>query len=537
MSLNLYFLIKKFLDNLNYQLNNDELKLQLLSHPSYPSLHSVTGLLNHFSIENLALEVPKDFETLQELPEIFLSITTGQQYILVHKFEDHIHILFDNKEKKKVTKQEFLNLWSGFIVAIEENESAQTSNTAIFSLQPILYGISGVLLLSLFFINSPTLFISLHFILATIGLGFSYFIVQHELGFRSKAIDKICSAIESTSCDAVLNSDGASLSKNVKLSDACLVYFTSVTLYWILSQLYSVSQSIIIVPTVLAIPATIYSIYYQARVVKKWCPLCLGITVILWLQFFSLLTYNGFPYIDLELIDGIVLFTSILLVSAIWSFTKPLLVKSFELGKLRVSHYKFIRNFDLFKAAIGNSESIDPIISGVQDAEIILGNKNAPLQLLLITNPECHYCKEAHTNLEKILDKYIQDVCATIRFSVDFRNENLGFKVSQRLLELYNSHKMDMLNTAMHEAYSKNIDLKKWIEKWGETKSTLYSNLLKKQRNWCLEKKINFTPTLYVNGKAFPREYEREHLFYFIEDLTELFSSVPNGVELLIADK
>ncbi|MEL6916243.1 MAG: hypothetical protein AAFO99_00795, partial [Bacteroidota bacterium] len=75
----LFALLKKFIEKQNYRINLKELKFQLLSHPSYPSLHSVTGVLNHFNMDNVALEVPKDRETLVQLPETFLSITTAKQ--------------------------------------------------------------------------------------------------------------------------------------------------------------------------------------------------------------------------------------------------------------------------------------------------------------------------------------------------------------------------------------------------------------------------------------------------------------------------
>ena len=70
---NLSFLIQKLLKKSSIVLNFDELSFQIQSHPSYPSLHAVTGVLSHFNIENVAVQVPVNKETLSQLPECFLA--------------------------------------------------------------------------------------------------------------------------------------------------------------------------------------------------------------------------------------------------------------------------------------------------------------------------------------------------------------------------------------------------------------------------------------------------------------------------------
>ena len=54
MDAQLYQLLQLLIVKNNIQLHKEELKLQLLSHPSYPSLHSVTGVLEHFGVPNVA---------------------------------------------------------------------------------------------------------------------------------------------------------------------------------------------------------------------------------------------------------------------------------------------------------------------------------------------------------------------------------------------------------------------------------------------------------------------------------------------------
>ncbi|MEO0526645.1 MAG: vitamin K epoxide reductase family protein [Bacteroidota bacterium] len=520
----LFALLKKFIEKQNYRINLKELKFQLLSHPSYPSLHSVTGILNHFNMDNVALEVPKDRETLVQLPETFLSITTAKQYILVFRYEHHVQLLFNAKEKKNISIDEFLHTWSGIVVAMEKAD-IQTDKRGMLrsiSLKP-LYAFTIVLIIGLFFYYSPSLFAGLHFTFSLVGIFISVLIVRHELGYNSKAVDKFCTSNEYTNCDAVLNSGGASLSKYVKLSDICVVYFMGISLYWILFSALSLESSIIPILAILGIPVTLYSLYYQARIVKKWCPLCLGIVGVLWLQFFSL-SAVGFSVIGLALdtINLFILFLSILVITSVWFLLRPLLKERKELKELQISHHKFIRNFDLFNAMLSQAESIETSIPQLHGKEIILGNTNAPLSLLIITNPSCFYCKAAHSDLEKIVTKNPTEINVTIRFSVRTDNQgDLAYRVTNRLLELYHTTSKERYSLSLNEAYAAKADLKKWLKKWGDVTTNVYAKTLQIQKEWCLENNINFTPALYINGRPFPKEYDRENLSYFIDDLID----------------
>lgn len=94
-----YILTKLLLLN-GIELDEKELGFQFESHPSYPSLHAITGVLNHFNIENLAIEVPRDIETLSELPNSFIAHITKKQethFVLAIKNDDHIELIYNKK--------------------------------------------------------------------------------------------------------------------------------------------------------------------------------------------------------------------------------------------------------------------------------------------------------------------------------------------------------------------------------------------------------------------------------------------------------
>ncbi len=61
-----------------------------------------------------------------------------------------------------------------------------------------------------------------------------------------------------------------------------------------------------------------------------------------------------------------------------------------------------------------------------------------------------------------------------------------------------------------------------WFEKWRiAIDKENYISELEKGNTWCKENAINFTPEVLINGKSFPKEYNRTDLIFFIEDLEE----------------
>lgn len=63
-----------------------------------------------------------------------------------------------------------------------------------------------------------------------------------------------------------------------------------------------------------------------------------------------------------------------------------------------------------------------------------------------------------------------------------------------------------------------------------------YRNVLLKEKIWCVENQINFTPALLVNGLVYPKEYKNEDLLFFVDDLFEdTINANYNNLELEIA--
>ncbi|UII25816.1 thioredoxin domain-containing protein [Fulvivirga maritima] len=367
----------------------------------------------------------------------------------------------------------------------------------------------------------PTLAQATHFLLSVFGLFISVIVVRQELGFISQTISKFCSSYNSTSCQAVINSRGARIFNYFKLSDLSLSYFGGVTLAWLLTVLFDNNDSILFLLSFLSLPITFYSIYYQYSKVKKWCLLCLGIVLVLWLQSVVAVLENiNISLTEIKVDNLHILLISAFLFTSLWLLLKPLLKTYVDYKSLQLQFFKFKRNFDLFYTQYSKGLLIDTGI--FHPSEITLGNENAPLQIILVTNPRCHFCKSAHTEVRKILQQNSKNIRLIIRFNLgSFDTTDSGYKVASRLIELYNKGDIPLFFEAIDEAYAEDSRLDEWLGKWGGAVDEIGIRVLNYHQSWCEDNLINFTPALFINGRQFPKEYDKSDLSYFIEDLIE----------------
>ena len=504
--------------------NKEELKLQIKSHPSYPSLHAITGVLDHFSIENIALDVPKNKEVYKQLPPYFIAHLKNEEsedIVCVEKKDSHVTITYSDKKNKRLSKEDFLDNWSGIVVVVEKDELSEKSNvtnTKFLSYVPIVL-LLGIIGFGYFTRTSFSLFGFLHLLVSIVGVYVSSLIVKHELGFNSKIVDKLCTSTEKTSCDAVVNSKGAHLFGLFKLSDVSFVYFSSLILTWLLYTIIPVANyNILLLINLLAVPVIIYSIVYQGFIIKKWCPLCLATATVLLCQ--SLLAYflNSLHF-NFEVTSFLILAASVLTIIILYSFIKGALTEKVHLKKEQVAYYKFKRKFSLFEALYSKNKTLNTSIDNYK--EIVFGNKNAAIEIVLVTNPMCYYCKATHQAIEALLKTRQNDIKVIIRFNINTENkEYIPYKIATTLINLYQKHEL-VCREAMHQIYTEGVDVEKWLSTYNSHTSINHNNLLEEEKNWCMTNNINFTPAVYLNGREYPKEYDITDLGFFMDDLLE----------------
>jgi ABC-type bacteriocin/lantibiotic exporter with double-glycine peptidase domain len=200
MQSNLVFLVNKLLIANTIYIDQEELALQISSHPSYPSLHAITGVLSHFGIANMAFEVPVSADIISELPTSFIAHFQNKEaqedFVLVEIKKDKVLITNATNKKEKLTIAEFLSRWKGILVVVEKDTSIKTaSKPNTWKQLPIV-----LLLVVALYALATTLFMTvpnaIYILLMAVGTYISYLIIKHELGFNSQAIDSVCNGRE-----------------------------------------------------------------------------------------------------------------------------------------------------------------------------------------------------------------------------------------------------------------------------------------------------------------------------------------------------
>lgn len=515
------FIVYKLLHSNNYVVDKNELIFQLNSNPFYPSLRAVTGSLKHFAKECYAVELPVNKAVLSQLPQTFIAQIkrAGQElFVYVENKKQDIFVYYSSVDKQKFSQENFLDIWTGVIVAIEQKP--KTSKKQPSNYGEILIGVLIAILIGLFIKNNAGTFEFAHFLLSLLGVWVCWLIVMYEMGMQSSILDKICMESNDVSgCDAVMNSSGAKLFGKIKLSDIGIIYFISLSFIWVFSLSSHSSQLGIVMISCIAIPFTLYSIFYQFWVVKKWCPLCLTVVSVLWLQALSIMFYKFNNVLSIDLNSILIILFSFVFTAIAWRFISAKIESEKNFHEVKANYYRFKRNFSSFKRIIFANPIVNINISGI--SEIIYGNRNASLNLCFITSPSCGYCKEVHAMIGQILTLANGNVQITVRFNINVNStNNQTAKICSRLLELFHIQGQVKCMEAMDDIYGGMLP-SKWIQKWGEVKDSSYNNVLIEEREWCLNNNVDFTPEIFINGREFPREYERTDLLFFVEGLVE----------------
>ncbi|TGD57654.1 vitamin K epoxide reductase family protein [Flavobacterium humi] len=506
-------LVKKYLDINRFSNEKPAFEDLFLSHPNYPSVFAITDSLDMLSIENIAIKVPK--EQFPELPEAFLAIFK-EELVLVHKKDGQIAIETAKAEKKQIPSNAFLEDWNGVIIAMEPNE-AVTGKSVAFNYKGLQYGLPAVALIALSLaFNAYGLNHAITLITSVIGLIISIFIVQEKLGYKNEMVSKFCNINPNTSCDSVIKSNQSEINKWVGFSDLPLLFFGVNVLSVLLQPVGSVP--IVGALSVISIPVIIYSVWLQKFKVKKWCVLCLAVSIVIvaqavtfWMAFGSEVNIafsNLYFY----------LFVSVLFAS-IWLLLKPVLEDKVKAEGSAKELKRFKRDYKLFDFL---SKEI-PVLDGFQRLEgLVFGNKNAEVNLAIIISPSCGHCHKAFQDAYELYLKFPEKVFLNVLFNINPENNENPYKpVVENLLAL-NHHDPKKAEEAIIDWHIKKMGLDQWKEKWAVTTIDMKANhQIHQQYHWCGANEFNYTPVKLINGKMFPNEYEISELKYFFNAFSE----------------
>jgi hypothetical protein len=121
-------------------------------------------------------------------------------------------------------------------------------------------------------------------------------------------------------------------------------------------------------------------IEYQATVVKKYCPLCVGVMVLFWVElaiFISTLPFE-MPLLTVNAISLIL--WGFLLPIIVWLGFKPSVVATREIPSLKRTLALFKGEPKIFDALLSQEQ---PVSTEQLAGDILLGDPNSPIKFIL----------------------------------------------------------------------------------------------------------------------------------------------------------
>jgi protein-disulfide isomerase/uncharacterized membrane protein len=387
---------------------------------------------------------------------------------------------YGNAEHNRLYKKEKLNRAFGFAAILLFSGTLLGLSIAAGSVPSVLLSVSNF-----------------------IGLYFSWLIAQKEFGISNSISDKICSMAKHSRCESVLFSKGAKLFNWLTWGDVGIVYFTSSLLYILIAQLTNQSINLYYLLSLAGLIFPLYSLYYQWKVVKQWCMLCIGVLVALFLNATTGIIFVQWPVVFNEsVIYGVLIFfVPVVIILSIWQVLKMLYQKSLSSLANEIKATRLKRNPEIFNALL-QQQTANPINLPDPTEAIRFGNPAAPYQIVIACNPYCGPCAKAHQAIEELYEKNPEHFSVAVRFALQ-KNDDSDNRVMavKEIMKVAKTKPLESIKDWYHL-----LNLEKFKE-LHPTNGEQVDATIEKHIVWSKGANIKATPTIFVNGRKLPGLY------------------------------
>lgn len=536
---NLFNVAKHYVRLLKAPVTQTTLKESLVQNPYYPSLYCLSKVFDKFNLANEAFTV--DEESLNRFEPPFITYcnaqNTGKDFVLVTEITGStVSYIADGNKPKQVNREGFVKQWQKIVFVAEANAySGEADYKAKVKIQKskerkqaLSYTgvafLTGLMIFQLIYNASTTYLLAASTItvIKLLGLAVTVLLLIYEIDKTNSFVKSICTAGKQTNCDAVINSKASKI-LGMSWAEAGFFYFASTTMFLLFPGLAFVNKlPWLAIAGTLAAPYIVFSIYYQWRVVKQWCPLCLAVQAVLLMELTWALINFWFtqtPSLQSPLIStafspplegiGEAVFC-LLLPFSLWYLLKPLLLAAKAAPGYNAACKRLLYNPETFNSLLHQQPAAP---GGWQQLGINIGNPDAANTIIKVCNPYCGPCAKAHPVLEEIV-KHNSDVKVKVIFTATNNENDRGAKPVKHLLAIAAKENLQLTEQALDDWYlpaKKDYDV--FAAKYpmnGEL--TEQAGKLDMMKAWCEEAEIAFTPTIFINGRRLPETYSINEL-------------------------
>ncbi|MBX2900900.1 MAG: thioredoxin domain-containing protein [Cyclobacteriaceae bacterium] len=489
---------------------------------------SLSNQLKDWNVNSLAVKLTKDQLPEIPYPAIAHLNAFGGRFVVLHKLLDR-KIYYTDPTTGTISKsvEDFSKDWSGVLLLLETTEKSgeagyeQKHKQEVFE-QWSLY-ISFFLLVALWML--PLLSIEPH-LLAIYGLNglgavISYLLLQKQFGLGGSALNSFCKLGSKSDCDSVINSPASKLFGILNLSELGLWYFAGSILSMAVAAISLVSVTpFLFVFTLLATVLSSLAVYYQALVIKKWCPLCLAVVAVIWVQ--AAIYLLSPPAMVLNFKSISVLFIGFSLLLVFWLTVRKRFIGSLKVPNLQCNLNRFLKSERVFQKLLEEQPYVE---TATFTHELQSGPSDASVQVVVVSNPQCGPCAYTHFVLDNLKESLDEKVNLIYRFTLNTQNKSAAaYQMLETLFSIQQQESNEKALRALSGWYLANGNLEDWKRKFllqQQQESDVVAEILKRHEQWCARVAIEKTPTLFINGRALPEEFSVNELKFQLRKLAE----------------
>ncbi len=522
----------EYLRLLNVPVTKKGINTLLKQHYHYPSLLSLTEILNKYKVSNAAYHLEERHIDELETPFITLSnnLPTGKDFILVTKITaTNVTYKTDYKKEKNCSRKEFLVDWKNAVLIakkevdsiepqyLENKKLEKTERRKTIFLRYVFAVFLSLSIISLFInLSKVELFYASPIILTKLlGFTIAIMLLIYEIDKSNSFIKDLCNGGKQINCDSVLNSKAAGFA-GVKWSEAGFFYFASTLLFTLYPGITFDTKMLLLSISAIAVsPYILFSIYYQYKIVKQWCKLCLFAQAVLLLEtiwgIISISENAFFLHQVFTLKTVIPLILSILTPILLWYYLKPVFQKAKDSDEYQNAFKRLLYNPENFNQLLKTQKKV---ADGWEKIGITIGNEDAENTIIKVCNLYCGPCARAHQKLEEVIK-----LTPHFKIKIIFNNTNhvndIGNKPIRHLLSIASQNNLKLTQNAVNDWYTatkKDYDLFAVKYPIDDAELIAQNDKIDEMRNWCMNTGVTFTPTIFINGNQLPENYNIDEL-------------------------
>jgi uncharacterized membrane protein len=490
-------------------------------HPHKYNLLGLSRTLNTYGVENAATRIT---DKERDLPEITLPFVAhfGGEFVIIYKVSGENVGFWRNGRTTTIPLTDFIKAWSGVVLLAEANDRsgepdyrAHRRQELLKTAEKCLMALAALAIIAIAVAANLGKLGILHgslFLLSLAGLYVSYLLVQKQLHIGSRTADKICSLFGKHDCNDVLETPAAKLFGLIGWSEVGLGYFATGLLTLIFQPAWTTGLAML---NLIALPYTVWSVWYQWRKARQWCALCLIVQALLWADFAINVAAGWLPLSFLQLQTAAIPCIGVFALFALTTF-------AFNLLLARLAEARMVSHLKQEIASIKTHEKVFDVLLKEQprfetrrtDSCIMFGRADAPLHITILSNPYCNPCAAMHKRIEQFLRAMDGKACVQyVLSSFDESFDNIN-----RYLIAYSLHHPDPMPV-----------FSDWFERGKPLGEKFFQDMnldiadpaveaeFRRHAEWRERTKLRATPTVIVEGFQLPENYRIEDLQNIIE--------------------